>query len=116
MAILLCIWNVVCDLCCCMWDYYAFNDIWKIFETIYKHGSVAGCHFDISRRRGFENSAYAWIKSFLVNVFEIVVIALTMTIAGKMIGSIDWEKPVEILRLWRMVLSPALKECLLWYF
>lgn len=42
--------------------------------------------------RGFENSAYAWIKSFLVNVFEIVVIALTMTIAGKMIGSIDWGK------------------------
>ena len=40
--------------------------------------------------RGLEQSAYAWIKNFLVNVFEIVVIAIVMAIAGKMITSIDF--------------------------
>lgn len=39
--------------------------------------------------RGFENTAYAWIKTFLCNVFEIFVIALVMGIGGKLIGSID---------------------------
>lgn len=40
--------------------------------------------------RGMEQTAYAWIKSFLVDVFEIVVIAMIMGIAGKMIASIDF--------------------------
>lgn len=40
--------------------------------------------------RGMEQSAYAWIKNFLVNVFEILVIAITMAVAGKMISSIDF--------------------------
>lgn len=40
--------------------------------------------------RGLEQSAYAWIKSFLTGVFEIVVIAMVMTIAGKMILSLDF--------------------------
>lgn len=40
--------------------------------------------------RGLEQSAYAWIKNFLVNVFEIVVIAIVMAVAGKMISSIDF--------------------------
>ncbi len=40
--------------------------------------------------RGMEQSAYAWIKNFLVNVFEILVIAITMAVAGKMISAIDF--------------------------
>lgn len=42
--------------------------------------------------RGIENTAYAWIKSFLCNVFQIVVIAIILQIGGKMIavtGNID---------------------------
>ncbi len=35
--------------------------------------------------RGFEDTAYAWIKSFLTNTFQIVVIALILRIGGKMI-------------------------------
>lgn len=40
--------------------------------------------------RAFENSAYAWIKAFLVSVFEILVIALVMKVGGAMISSIDF--------------------------
>lgn len=40
--------------------------------------------------RGMEQSAYAWIKSFLVAVFEIVIIGMTMTIAGMMISHLDF--------------------------
>jgi len=40
--------------------------------------------------RGIENSAYAWIKMFLANTFEIVIIALVIAIGGKMISSIDF--------------------------
>lgn len=40
--------------------------------------------------RGMEQSAYAWMKSFLTGVFEIVVIAMIMTISGKMISSLDF--------------------------
>lgn len=39
--------------------------------------------------RGIEASAYAWVKSFLSNVFEIVVIALSMAIAGWIIHGIS---------------------------
>lgn len=35
--------------------------------------------------RGLENTAYAWIKSFLTTVFQIVVIALVLQIGSKMI-------------------------------
>lgn len=35
--------------------------------------------------RGFEDTAYAWIKSFLTNTFLIVVIALILRIGGKMV-------------------------------
>lgn len=44
--------------------------------------------------RGVEQTAYAWIRSFLSNVFEIVVIALTLSIAGHLIQGItlpEWE-------------------------
>lgn len=40
--------------------------------------------------RGMEQSAHAWIKTFLGSAFEIVVVALVMAIGGKMIGSIDF--------------------------
>lgn len=40
--------------------------------------------------RGIENSAYAWIRSFLVNVFEVVVVALVLSIGGRLINSIDF--------------------------
>lgn len=39
--------------------------------------------------RGADATAYAWIKSFLSNVFEIVVIALVMSIAGMLIRGIS---------------------------
>jgi hypothetical protein len=39
--------------------------------------------------KGIENSAYAWIKTFLSNTFEIVVIALIISIGGRLIHSID---------------------------
>ncbi|XCP84297.1 hypothetical protein ABXS75_14670 [Roseburia hominis] len=35
-----------------------------------------------------EGTAYAWIRSFLGNVFEIVIIALSMGIAGRIMGGI----------------------------
>ncbi len=38
--------------------------------------------------RGVESTAYAWMKSFLSNVFEIVVIALVMGIAGRIVSGI----------------------------
>lgn len=40
--------------------------------------------------KGLEQSAFAWIKMFLASVFEIVVIAIVMTIAGKMIYHLDF--------------------------
>lgn len=40
--------------------------------------------------RGIENTAYAWIRYFLSCVFEIVIIAITLTIAGKMISAINF--------------------------
>ena len=39
--------------------------------------------------RGADASAYAWGKSFLSNVFEIVVIALVMSIAGMIIRGVS---------------------------
>ena len=39
--------------------------------------------------RDIENTAHAWVKSFLSNVFEIVVIALVMGIAGRIIAEIS---------------------------
>lgn len=39
---------------------------------------------------GIENTAYAWIKGFLGYVFEIVIIAIELSVAGKIIGGIDW--------------------------
>lgn len=38
--------------------------------------------------RGIEASAYAWVKTFLSNTFEIVAIALTMAICGRLIAGI----------------------------
>jgi hypothetical protein len=43
----------------------------------------------IAGGRGIESSAYAWVKTFLSNVFEIVVIALTMSIAGRLISNVN---------------------------
>ncbi|MCP1110263.1 hypothetical protein [Ohessyouella blattaphilus] len=40
--------------------------------------------------RTLNNTAFAWMKTFLSYVFEIFVIALVITIAGKMIQSIDF--------------------------
>lgn len=39
--------------------------------------------------RGVEGTAYAWIKSFLSNVFEVVAIALAMGIAGRLVAGVD---------------------------
>lgn len=39
--------------------------------------------------RGVENTAYAWVRSFLSNVFEVVAIALVMGIAGRIVGGIS---------------------------
>lgn len=39
--------------------------------------------------RGLENSAFAWIRTFLSTVFEILVIAMIMSLGGMMIKSID---------------------------
>lgn len=39
---------------------------------------------------GVENTAYAWIRSFLAYTFEIVIIAIELSIAGKIIGGINW--------------------------
>lgn len=40
--------------------------------------------------RGMEQSFYAWMKTFLASVFEIVLIALVMGVGGMMIASIDF--------------------------
>lgn len=40
--------------------------------------------------RGMEQSAYAWIKNFLACVFEIVIVAITMTIGGMMMQHLDF--------------------------
>lgn len=42
----------------------------------------------ITGGRGVENTAYAWLRSFLLNTFEIVIIALVMGIAGRIISGI----------------------------
>lgn len=39
--------------------------------------------------RRIEDTAYAWVRSFLSNAFEIVVIALIMGISGKLIAGIS---------------------------
>lgn len=39
---------------------------------------------------GIENTAHSWIKTFLSYVFEIVIIAIVISIAGKIIGGMDW--------------------------
>lgn len=38
--------------------------------------------------RGVESTSYAWMKSFLSNVFEIVTVALVMGIAGRIVSGI----------------------------
>ena len=40
--------------------------------------------------RGIENSAYAWIRTFLANTMEIVIIAIIIAIGGRLINSIDF--------------------------
>lgn len=40
--------------------------------------------------RGLENTAYAWVKTFLVHVFEIVVIAMVLNLCNRLIGAIDF--------------------------
>lgn len=40
--------------------------------------------------RGMEQSAYAWVKTFIGNVFEILVIAIVLAISGKLINSINF--------------------------
>lgn len=39
--------------------------------------------------RGVEQTAYAWLKSFLSNVFEVVAIALVMAIAGRIMDGVS---------------------------
>lgn len=39
---------------------------------------------------GVENTAHAWIRAFLSYAFEIVIIAIELSIAGKVIGGINW--------------------------
>ena len=39
--------------------------------------------------RGIDETAKSWVRSFLGNVFEIVVIALVMSISGRIIGGMD---------------------------
>lgn len=39
--------------------------------------------------RGIEGTAYAWIKSFLSNTFEIVIIALVIAIAGRIMSGVS---------------------------
>lgn len=43
----------------------------------------------ITGGRGIENTAYSWFRSFLLNTFEIVIIALVMGIAGRIISGIS---------------------------
>lgn len=38
--------------------------------------------------RGIESTAYAWVKSFLSNTFEIVIIALVIAIAGRIMTGV----------------------------
>ncbi|MEF2947125.1 MAG: hypothetical protein U0O23_04750, partial [Mediterraneibacter gnavus] len=39
--------------------------------------------------RGIDETAKSWVRSFLGNAFEIVVIALVMSISGRIIGGMD---------------------------
>lgn len=43
----------------------------------------------ITGGRGIEGTAYAWMKSFLSNTFEIVIIALAIAIAGRITSGIS---------------------------
>jgi len=43
----------------------------------------------ITGGRGIEATAYAWIKSFLSNTFEIVIIALAIAIAGRITAGVS---------------------------
>lgn len=42
----------------------------------------------IAGGRGVDASAYAWLKTFLSNVFEVVAIAMVMSITGRLVGGI----------------------------
>lgn len=39
---------------------------------------------------GIENTAHAWLKTFLSYTFELLAIALLISLAGKVISGIDW--------------------------
>lgn len=43
----------------------------------------------ITGGRGIEGTAYAWMKSFLSNTFEIVIIALAIAIAGRITAGVS---------------------------
>ncbi len=43
----------------------------------------------VSGGRGMDGAATAWLKTFLSNTFEIVAIALVMSITGRLIGGIN---------------------------
>ena len=43
----------------------------------------------ITGSRGVEGTAYAWVKSFLCNTFEIVIIALAMAITGRITAGVS---------------------------
>lgn len=50
--------------------------------------------------RGIEHTAHAWIRYFLSNVFEIVVIAIVLSLSGKMIAAIDLGQMDSTLGSW----------------
>lgn len=43
----------------------------------------------ITGSRGVEGTAYAWVKSFLSNTFEIVIIALAIAITGRITAGVS---------------------------
>lgn len=47
--------------------------------------------------RGIENTAYAWIKSFLTAVFQIVVIAMVLTIGGNIASGLQTDMTSTVL-------------------
>lgn len=61
------------------------------YLKLYWLAAVAPIAFStLAGGRGLEHSAFSWFRTFLSNVFEILAIAMTLSIGGMMIRSIDF--------------------------
>ena len=65
----------------------AVDSIQPVYKAVPAYDTGSLCDVNPRRWTGNRAKLYAWMRTFLLNAFEIVVIALTMVISFKLIGA-----------------------------